>query len=90
MRGLKSMKQVELRKIIEVINKTENVEILSEHTDDNLTELGMDSITFIQIVVGLEETFDCEIPDDKLLISEMDSVQKIYNVLEDLYQKQSV
>lgn len=84
------MKQVELRKIIEVINKTENVEILSEHIDENLTELGMDSITFIQIVVGLEETFDCEIPDDKLLISEMDSVQKIYNVLEDLYQKQSV
>ena len=50
----------------------------------------MDSITFIQIIVKLEETFDCEIPDSKLLISEMDTVQKIFDVLQELYKAQSL
>ena len=50
--------------------------------------MGMDSITFIQIVVALEEEFECEIPDEKLLITEMDTVQKIVDVLQSIYDNQ--
>ncbi|PWL98725.1 MAG: hypothetical protein DBY04_03500 [Clostridiales bacterium] len=79
------MRQVQIEKIIEVVNKTENVKIDLNQIDENLVDKGMDSITFIQIIVGLEEMFDCEIPDSKLLISEMDSVKKIFDVLENLH-----
>lgn len=50
----------------------------------NLQEYGLDSITFIKIIVALEEIFECEIPYDKLMISEMNTVEKISNVLSDI------
>lgn len=53
-----------------------------------MQDLGMDSITFIQIIVGLEEAFDCEIPDSKLLITEMNTAQKMIEVLQALYDDQ--
>ena len=59
-----------------------------EQLEDSLPELGMDSITFIQIVVALEEEFECEIPDEKLLITEMDTVQKMLDVLQSIDDNQ--
>ena len=41
----------------------------------------MSSIDFVRIIVGLEEEFDCEIPDSKLLISEMDTISKMYQAI---------
>lgn len=68
--------------VLQIINfYLENVQLTKEQITQNLTDLGMDSISFIQIIVALEEEFECEIPDEKLLISEMDTVEKIYNVL---------
>lgn len=64
------------------------MEISQEQLEDSLPELGMDSITFIQIVVALEEEFECEIPDEKLLITEMDTVQKMLDVLQSIYDNQ--
>ena len=49
----------------------------------------MDPISFIQIIVAWEEEFDCEIPDEKLLITEMDTVQKMIGVLQALYDDQN-
>ena len=81
------MKEVTLEKILTVINASNTMQITSDQLDEKLTDLGMDSITFIQIIVGLEEAFDCEIPDSKLLITEMDTVQKMSNVLQELYDE---
>ena len=80
------MKEVTVEGILRVVNSLDNIEVSTEQLDEYLPNLGMDSISFIQIVVGLEETFDCEIPDSKLLISEMDTVQKILDVLKELYE----
>ena len=80
------MKEVTINEIINVVNEFEDIEISDEQVEENLSDLGMDSITFIQIIVGLEETFDCEIPDSKLLITEMDTVRKMFNVLQELYK----
>lgn len=82
------MKEVTIDGILRVINSLDNIEVSSEHLDESLPDLGMDSISFIQIIVGLEEVFDCEIPDSKLLISEMDTVRKMLNVLQELYEMQ--
>lgn len=80
------MKEVTVEGILRVINSLDNIEVSAEQLDEYLPYLGMDSISFIQIVVGLEETFDCEIPDSKLLISEMDTVRKMLDVLQELYE----
>ena len=79
------MKKIELDQIIEVLNNCmKNAYITREMLDDNLPDIGMDSITFVQIVVSLEERFECEIPDEKLLISQMDTVHKIVDVLQSI------
>ena len=80
------MKEVTLEGVLRVINLLDNIEVSNEQLDESLPDLGMDSISFIQIVVGLEEAFDCEIPDSKLLISEMDTVQKMIDLLQELYE----
>lgn len=82
------MKEVTINGILSVINKSENIEINYKQLDENLLGLGMDSIAFIQIIVGLEEMFDCEIPDSKLLISELDTARKMFDVLQELYKVQ--
>lgn len=84
------MKTVTSEKVLMIVNSAERLEISIEQLNENLTDMGMDSITFIQIIVGLEEAFDCEIPDSKLLITEMDTVQKMINVLKELYTQQDV
>lgn len=79
------MKKIELDQIIEVLNNCmKNAYITREMLDDNLPDIGMDSITFVQIVVSLEARFECEIPDEKLLISQMDTVHKIVDVLQSI------
>lgn len=78
------MRKISTATVLEIINRSDNMEVSQDQIEDSLTELGMDSITFIQIVVALEEAFDCEIPDEKLLIAEMNTVQKILNVLQSI------
>ena len=67
---------------------TSNIEYTGEITeikptqlDDDLVELGVDSITFIRIIVELEELFEIEIPDEKLLITEMSTIRKMVEVV---------
>lgn len=85
------MKVIDVNKVVEILNSNiENAEITSDKLDANLSELGMESIAFIQIIVALEETFECEIPDSKLLITEMDTVEKIMAVLQTLYDESNI
>ena len=79
------MKEVSTAIVLEIINRSGNLEVSQEQIEDSLPELGMGSITFLQIVVALEEEFGCEIPDEKLLITEMDTVQKMLDVLQSIY-----
>lgn len=83
------MKAITIDEVLNVLNSTEKFVITTEQLEENLSDLGMDSITFIQIIVALEERFECEIPDEKLLITEMDTVQKMIDVLQALYDDQN-
>ena len=75
------MKEITKEKILEIVNSVQDFEVNVDQCDDDLLELGLDSIKFIQIIVSLEETFECEISDEKLLLAEMNSVNKMLEVL---------
>lgn len=76
------MREITVEKIIGILNsQIENASITPEQINEDLTTLGMDSIDFIRVVVSLEKEFDCEIPDSKLLSFEMNTVAKIFKVL---------
>lgn len=76
------MKEITKEEILEIVNSVQDMEVTVDQCDDDLLELGLDSIKFIQIIVSLEETFECEIPDEKLLLTEMNSVNKMLEVLQ--------
>lgn len=81
------MKKITESDVLNIINSSGKLEITADQLDRDLTELGMDSIAFIQIIVSLEETFGCEIPDSKLLFSEMNTICKITSVIQSLYNE---
>ena len=71
--------------VIKIINETvEGIDLAEEQADRDLRDIGMDSISFIQVIVQLEETFGCEIPDSKLLMAEMNTLNKILNALQEI------
>ena len=60
--------------------------VTADEWDKDLSGAGMDSIGFIQSIVALEEAFDCEIPDSKLLMSELNTINKICEVISGVSQ----
>ena len=79
------MKEMCVRKVVEILNTNiGGAELTDTKFDEDLSNLGMDSIIFIKIVVDLENEFECESPDSKLLIGEMDTVNKIIKVLNNI------
>ena len=70
-----------LRKIIvEVLNVDEN-EVTMESTF--IDDLGADSLDVFQIIMGLEEEFDIEIPNEEAekIVTVADAVEQIKNSL---------
>ena len=68
--------------VYKIVNEhiTEN-DITPDQVAEDLQLLGMDSITFIRIVVALEEALGIEVPDNYLLMNEMNSIDKILSVV---------
>lgn len=74
--------EVTKEKILEIINDVVQSEpINSEQYDEDLSKFGMDSIRFIQIIISLEDVFECEVPDVNLILTQMNTINKIYDVL---------
>lgn len=81
--------------------KQEVIELLSELFKDKgfdidiieyvdlMDDLGMDSITFISIVVEVEAHFGIEVPDDMLLLKHFKCVDDIVSVIENELSKKS-
>ncbi len=44
---------------------------------------------FIRIVVSLEEEFECEMPDSKLLLTEMNTISKMTDVISAVVDNQN-
>lgn len=71
------------KKIINIVNNNlpnkNNISLAEEKLD--LTNIGLDSITFINIIIEIEEKLNIEIPDDYILISKMNTLEKIINIV---------
>lgn len=70
------------KKIFEVIianlkSKTDNISV-----DTELSSIGIDSLTFIKLVVALECEFDFEFDDEKLVIKEFQTIKSLINYTE--------
>ena len=84
------MREDILDKVLKVLNANlENTEITFEQTEDDLSALGMDSIVFIRVIVAFEEAFDIEIPDEYLLITEMNTLSKMTDVISTVLDHQN-
>lgn len=63
------------------------IEAYDLEIDANLQMLGMNSLEFIRIIVMLEDKLGIEIPDEHLLIPQMNTIRKISNVLCKILEK---
>ncbi|NJD03802.1 MAG: acyl carrier protein [Ruminiclostridium sp.] len=79
--GLFIMEKLVIEKVLLIVNEYLPMSVKINQIDDDLIHFGIDSIMLIRIVVSVEEAFQIEIPDDKLLLSEMDTVTKIANIV---------
>ena len=51
---------------------------------DNLYEMGVDSICMIFLLVRIEEIFNIKIPNEYMDISELDTLEKVWNMTNSL------
>lgn len=56
-------------------------EISMAEIEEDLTNYGMDSITFIHIIINLEEEFDIKIPDEYLLLPQLNTLKKMVDII---------
>mgnify|MGYP000537294507 FL=1 len=68
-------------KVLDIIKTNIGIEIYPWQFDEDLNVIGIDSISFIQIVVALEDNFEIEIPDEKLILEEIGTFNKITMVV---------
>ncbi len=84
------MNKVTKEKILEIVNTNiENGAVTVEQYDSELSKLEMDSIQFIRSIVSLEQEFECEVPDSKLLLTEMNTISKMTDVISAVLDNQN-
>lgn len=76
---------MELEKLQQIIVDVLNVDASEVTMDTTFTDdLGADSLDVFQILMGVEETFDIEIPqeDAERIVTVADAVDAIHNAIE--------
>lgn len=78
-------------RIKQVIIRTLSLEVDAEEIDDEDAlfggGLGLNSMATIEIIVGLEEEFGIEVPDEDLRVELFDSVQTMADYVRTILQK---
>lgn len=76
------MKSKYIEKVAAIIASIiEKININTLDPDDDLQQMGMDSISFIRVIVTIEEEFEVEFPDDYLIIDNMNTLNKIIDIV---------
>ena len=52
-------------------------------------DLGADSLDIVELIMAFEEAFDIEIPDEKLLLTEMNTISKMTEVISAVLDNQN-
>ncbi|MCR2023743.1 acyl carrier protein [Blautia pseudococcoides] len=68
------------KKFYELISEELKVENISKETE--LESLGLDSITYIKLIVAMEKTFEIEFDDDDLNMYNFKTVSDLLNKIE--------
>ena len=68
-------------RVLDIVNSVLDTKLNNENIQDNLAQVGMDSIKFIKIVVALEESFEIEVPDEKLLITAIGTLNQMIDIV---------
>lgn len=81
------------KEIMEIVRKT--IELEDSVTNETLASsdlmvLGMNSIMAIQIIVLLESEFNIEFDDEDLLLENVDSIEKIVNLVKKYLKRREV
>jgi len=72
--------QSDIRQII--CNELEIESVLAKFDeDDNLLELGLDSLNVIKLVVAFETKYNIEFPDEYLSVNNMSSLASIHKTI---------
>lgn len=79
------MCNINIESVIEILNSNlDDIDLTVDDANENLLDFGMESLSFIRIILSLEEEFDCIIPDSKLVIGEMNTANKLLTVLKEI------
>ncbi len=70
-----------IEKIILNILRIEPERIREISGDETLNRIGVDSVNFIEIVIGLEDEFNITFEDDELLLQNLNTINKLKNVI---------
>lgn len=72
-------------KVVELINKLyEDIIFTEKMYNEDITQICLDSIGFMMLVVLIEEEFNVEIPAKQLNLEKMNTINKISNIIRDL------
>ena len=71
--------------IEKIVNNLKNLGVNINDTEaDFILENSIDSITFIEIIISLEEEFSILMPEEYLLMERTNTVSKIATIVEEL------
>ncbi|MCX7748156.1 MAG: phosphopantetheine-binding protein [Clostridia bacterium] len=72
------------KRILEIIKNNLVIKVERDLTpEDSIEGLGIDSISFIDIIAGLEEEFNIEIDDDRLFFPKGEKLSQIIKMIVD-------
>lgn len=74
------MENIIRRALADVLN-IENISEISQQ--DNLENVGLDSINFVMLIVTLEDVLDIQISENKLVYKNFQTIEKILKVIEE-------
>lgn len=76
------MEPQSITSLLDIINRRfEDRPLAKKDIDLPLEEAGLDSFGFIQLIIDVEEEYGCQIPDSMLMLSELNTVTKIYELV---------
>ena len=82
---------VSVSEILDIINPILEDRVLTEQEiNEDLQSLGLTSVTFVMMVVELEDTFGIEMPDEYLLFTRLPSVAVVYEVINSLVNNEVI
>lgn len=77
------------KKFIEIVNNFLQIELTSQNVEENLKELGLDSMASIELLLEIETEYELAFPDELLTEETFSSAKNLWNIVSNLREKSS-